>query len=410
MGAKATYDEAAAGRVRAVAQAWGVLLGLRRVVSANAHAEVFRCVAGEGEFAPSGQSGDVCLKLLHSRRGHLAYLEQVLGAMWDGAADAGGAEAAGAAAAIGAGLPMPRVLRAGRVALPTGEEAFALLTPWVKGVSLAEAIRHEARRHQASSDSLGPLLRDGLAIVAELACVLRDLGNAPGGAVVHGDLKPSNAVVRRLDDAAAAVAAGFADATAEAAAGAEAAARPFRLTVIDYDTVCRAGDAQAPMRCGSFGHAAPERVAWLAAGAGGGADAARFAPQPASDVYSFGVMAHEVLTGHWPYACPPHPGASLQEWARFYRSLGDVPALDAALPADVRQLVAACLSPDPSHRPAPDELACCACALALAHRDDDARCLLVDAAALASIPTASLLWEDAPSPCATASRDADALA
>lgn len=399
MVAGAIYGEAAADRVSAISYAWGVPLELDGIASINAHAEVFRCSMGE--------RGDLCLKLLHSSRGHLAYLERVLDAMWgcvigsSAAAEAAWRGEAAVALEAGVSSPMPRVLRAGMVVLSGDEDAFALLTPWVEGEALSDVIRREAIRCQ-SPEVPGPLLRDGLALVVQLACALRDLGRMLPGGAVHGDVKPSNVVVRCKDadgeQVEAATEANAAAAACEDPLAGEGAVGPvFHVTLIDYDTMCRVGDVQAPRHCGSPGYAAPERVGWLAAGA----DAACVAPQASFDAYSFGVTAHGVLTGHLPYACPPGKSASLRGCVRFYRSVDGTPALDASLPEDVRELLGACLAADPQRRPSAGEPAERALALARAHRRDDARCSLTNAEARALAPTVPPLLEpsDVSAPC-----------
>ena len=153
-------------------------------------------------------------------------------------------------------------------------------------------------------------LRMGAEVAAALAAAHR-IG------VVHRDIKPGNVMLTET--------------------GAK---------VLDFGIAALAGPQHAgpgpsgePIM-GTPAYIAPER---LRAGA----------PNPASDLYALGVLLYRTLTGEVPL-----PVRSWQEAARVHAQRPPVaPPRTPGLPADVAELVLACLDPEPARRPTAGQLA-----------------------------------------------------
>jgi hypothetical protein len=167
-----------------------------------------------------------------------------------------------------------------------------LVTGYVNGPSLAEAVREHGALPVASVLALAAALAEGLAAI-----------HAAG--VVHRDLKPSNVLL--------------------------AADGP---RVIDFG-ISRAVDATDLTRTGAVigspAFMSPEQV--KGEGAVG----------PASDVFSLGAVLAFAATGEGPF------GSGLPT-AQMYRVVHGTPHLDR-LPGPVRPLVERCLAKDPEQRP-----------------------------------------------------------
>ncbi len=88
-------------------------------------------------------------------------------------------------------------------------------------------------------------------------------------------------------------------------------------------------DSGADLVCGTPGYMAPEQYQGLCS--------------PRSDLFALGVTAYELLTGELPFPGPDHLG---QITTGFFREL------PAAVPENLRRLIAACLNPDEKSRPA----------------------------------------------------------
>lgn len=168
-----------------------------------------------------------------------------------------------------------------------------LVMEYVSGASLAEL-----------------LVQRGVVPASEVAELLRDcaagLAAAHLAGVLHRDVKPSNILL-------APGGAVLTDFGVSLAVGQEPLTDPGRVM-------------------GTAEYLAPELI--------------RGAPSsPASDIYALGICAYEALTGH-----PPFRGATPFETACAHADL-PVPALPAAVPALLRDLVAAMLSKDAGVRP-----------------------------------------------------------
>ncbi|WP_314247195.1 bifunctional serine/threonine-protein kinase/ABC transporter substrate-binding protein [Streptomyces kutzneri] len=173
-----------------------------------------------------------------------------------------------------------------------------LATPYVPGPSLAEAVGGYGPLPVRAVRTLGARLAEALAQV-----------HAAG--LVHRDVKPGNILLApdgpRLID--------FGIARAEGA-----------VTLTAVDAVL-----------GTPGYLAPEQARTDGALAG--------AP---SDVFSLGCVLAYAATGHGPFG-GGHAAAVV------YRTVHDEPEL-SGLPAELLEIVLACLAKDPAARPTPDEL------------------------------------------------------
>ncbi len=213
-------------------------------------------------------------------------------------------------------LPLARVARFG---VPQGSQypkpsQLHLVTRWIEGETLAQVASRWARTPQ------GVPLQEALTMLAAVADALAALASDSGRQpLIHQDIKLSNIVVTNNDT------------------------RP-RAQFIDLDTAFFLGDPVEAIPFGSFGYAAPEclerREGW---------------PSPAADVFSFGATVHEVLTGSLPHPFVSNPRNGRQFWLTYYRRT-DALSPSENLPADVRELLDACLSLDPQMRPSVSEL------------------------------------------------------
>jgi serine/threonine protein kinase len=166
-----------------------------------------------------------------------------------------------------------------------------LVTGFVSGLSLTEAVKEHGALPVAS-------------VLALAAGLVEGLGAVHAAGVVHRDLKPSNVLL--------------------------AADGP---RVIDFG-ISRAVDATHLTRTGvvigSPAFMSPEQVEGGAVG-------------PASDVFSLGAVLVFAATGEGPFG----PGAPT---ALMYRVVHGTPRLDR-LPSPVRPLVERCMAKDPGQRP-----------------------------------------------------------
>ncbi|WP_204034200.1 serine/threonine-protein kinase [Micromonospora qiuiae] len=161
----------------------------------------------------------------------------------------------------------------------------------------------------------GPLpwpsaLRLGAEVAAALAAAHR-IG------VVHRDIKPGNVMLTETG----------------------AKVLDFGIAALAGPQHAGTGPSGEPIM-GTPAYIAPER---LRAGA----------PNPASDVYALGVLLYRTLTGDVPL-----PVRSWEEAARLHAQPPPVAAPRApGLPADVADLVLACLDPEPARRPTAGQMA-----------------------------------------------------
>ncbi|MDI2129031.1 serine/threonine protein kinase [Yinghuangia seranimata] len=171
-----------------------------------------------------------------------------------------------------------------------------LVTGYVPGLSLGEAVAERGPLPEATVRTLGAGLAAALAAVH-------------GAGVVHRDLKPSNVMLS-----------------------------PDGPRVIDFG-ISRAVDASVltgtGLTVGSPGFMSPEQIEGRDVG-------------PATDVFSLGTVLTYAATGGGPFG----DGGSQ---AVFFRILSQEPRLDA-VPDGLRPLVAACLAKDAADRPTPDDV------------------------------------------------------
>lgn len=308
-----------------------------RLVAKNSHAEVHSCFDARARRR-------YCLKVVRAEGAHLAHQLRLLSSL-AAKADVGGARfAAGAEGAVPAGeFAMPPILACGFADHPLHPERglrLCVLSPWVEGVALSRIIADAAEA--VSRGGRAPSLSAMLDLLRSVACSLRDAGGLDeGGRFVHQDVKPSNVIVSAGRTAPAAAAHGR---------------RRARATLIDYDTAFVAGSGAGALSQGTRRYAAPEAVSrregW---------------EDPAADVFSFGALACEALTGRPPRRALRAGGPGAGAW-------GADPRAARALPADVREIVSACLALDPALRPSAFRLAEWMGDLSARYAGDDAAC------------------------------------
>lgn len=274
------------------------------LVSKSSRSYVFVC-----RFASDAASQRrCCLKTVRAEGPYLRHQTELLSRL---------AESARSRAAAGEGDCLPHVLAYGIVGespprSDCGELLYSMLT-WVEGATLSHLIAQRARERRPVPFS------ESLSLLLAVAVCLRDLLRFdPKAPLVHQDVKPSNIIISRSPC--------------------------NRATLIDFDTAFFLDGPAGAVPCGSYGYAAPEGIlrneGW---------------ENDTMDVFSFGIVAHEVLTGLWPYPFPPSPRRDLSFWsARFRQGAG--PRIDDGLPRDVRRTLQACVSLDPRERPNAFEL------------------------------------------------------
>ncbi|MDG4797844.1 serine/threonine protein kinase [Micromonospora sp. WMMD1082] len=191
----------------------------------------------------------------------------------------------------------------GEAALAGGTVVPYLVMELVDGQNLAERLAD------------GPLpWRPALRMAAEVASAL---AAAHRLGVVHRDIKPGNVM---LTDTGAKV-------------------LDFGIAALAGPQPAGSGSAGGPLM-GTPAYTAPERLS---------ADA----PHPASDVYALGVLLHRTLTGDVPL-----PVRSWEDAVVVNASRPSVPPPRVpGLPADLAELVLACVDPDPARRPTAGQLA-----------------------------------------------------
>lgn len=179
-----------------------------------------------------------------------------------------------------------------------------LVLEHVEGPTLGRLLRREGPLALAQ---LLPLALHLLSALHYLACE----------GIVHLDVKPGNVVM----------------------------SGPPRL--IDLSVARPAGEARALHRAiGTDAYMAPEQCNPPGAGIG-----------PASDVWGAGATLLHAASGRAPFPRAPGAEASGDPRVRFPQLRGEPPPDLAALPPALRELVAAMLHPDPSHRPTAREAA-----------------------------------------------------
>lgn len=186
-----------------------------------------------------------------------------------------------------------------------------LIMQYVRGTDLAERLS----RH-------GPL--EPSAAARLLATLSRALGAVHGHGIVHRDVRPESVLCELDSDRVLLADFGLAAYLDEAESGPE----DVRLTT--------AGHVITDLRS-----TAPELLAGDR-------------PTPASDVYALGVLGYRVLTGSDPYRA-----ASDAALARAHRTQEPLSmrALGVAVPAELEELLLACVAKRPHDRPGVEDLA-----------------------------------------------------
>ncbi len=160
-----------------------------------------------------------------------------------------------------------------------------------------------------------------------LVQIARGLAALHEGGVVHRDLKPANVLL----DGDTAKIADFGISRRDDETAADAVA----------DTVQARHLTRTGALIGTPLYMAPE-LSW-----------GRATARAATDIFSFGVLAHELLTGKYPWPAPPIVTAS----AGIPVTPCHVRASNAEVDARLAEVIDACLSVDPKNRPTTTELA-----------------------------------------------------
>jgi WD40 repeat protein/serine/threonine protein kinase len=185
-------------------------------------------------------------------------------------------------------------------------------------------------RLETEKPSVRETLRIGLAIAEALA-------EAHRGRILHRDLKPEN-VFLPTDGRLRVLDFGIAkpDQTDAGPTSQGQRVSAFSMSMADTCEVVRGPEGQE--FAGTPAYMAPEQ--WC----GGTLTSA-------VDVWAFGIMLHEMVCGHHPYR-DLSPVAMLAGLA----SDAPVPAADADVPADLKDLIARCLDKSPAGRPTSETL------------------------------------------------------
>lgn len=276
------------------------------LVSKSRHAKVYRCC-----FAQPGSSDEqsCCVKTIQADgpflQHQLSLFSRISEAFCGREADAGTIERG-----------TPPLLQFGVIPALDREKYEATLyvvTPWVEGRTLNRLVAEAVQERRSIAIS------EALALLRAVAAGLRDFSRCEAGAcLVHQDIKPSNILI--------------------------ATDPRLHAVVIDLDTAFFLDEIPQEIPYGSCGYTAPEGISrrgvW---------------PNEAMDVFSFGVIAHEVLTGCWPYPFQPRFGDDLRFWVSHYRRK-DALCVSEGLPSDIRSLLESCVSLDPQERPSYESL------------------------------------------------------
>jgi len=195
-----------------------------------------------------------------------------------------------------------RVYEVGRF----GDDRSYLVTEWVDGLTLQDILSERGRLP----------LGDAVTVALTLA---RGLGRLHDAGFVHRDVKPSNIMI-----------------PGEPGERAFAGAKLLDLGVLGV--LVRRGNANLTMSgvfVGTPRYMSPEQVQAL--------------PQsPATDVYGLGLVLFEALYGRLPFEDDAESAVALM--LRIMQTDPVVPE-DPAIPAGLRDLLARCLSRDPTLRP-----------------------------------------------------------
>lgn len=320
-----------------------------RVVSSNRHADVLLCASahrghpGGGMLDAAAFDGRFCLKVLHVDEACVRYQFNLLSRLARIAQEPVSRldrPLAVEPCAMPSVLGYGRLLARGEAEAVESYRGFSsdtaspssflrngsayVLTPWLEGSTLLGLIAG------AASGAFELSAARALSLLASLANALaRLIPEEAGARLVHRDVKPSNIMV--------------------------SPGPTSQVTLVDYDTAAFVGDSANAAPNGTFGYAAPETFVWNE-----GLGRSRRAVDSAADVFSFGVVAHEVLTGRWPYPFAPRY-LTERSWQGFFGRCERI-CVDENLPSAWRDLLDACLSLDPMRRPdvreLPDRLAC----------------------------------------------------
>lgn len=317
-------------------------LGDARLISRTRRAELYRARATD-----ASRAGEVCsLKIIRGPRAYLTAHDRLLDRVMSAQVMASLASARNVAASRGGALP---VMAHGRYAFADGDELLYQVSPWIEGAALQDLLRMGA----LDAEAIASPARLGLArLVAEAVVSMAE--TVPGCTLVHRDLRPSNLVVADKvsggPDPTPADAGEIVDYSQLPAAPRRC---PLDLAVIDLDAALLLDGPGRPSR--SSGETAERDGRRLAPGTPGYASPEEIAEGPGAitdraDVYALGVVIHQVLTGGWPYPFTPAQAAD-PELVPAWLGSGGRPRPSDALPADLRELLGACLEVDPLERP-----------------------------------------------------------
>lgn len=206
------------------------------------------------------------------------------------------------------------------------EEVLCILTPWIAGTSLAHIL------YESYVDSTFFRYHTALTLLQSLALNLAGLQNFGSQHwMVHQDINPRNIIVHDKSQG------------------------KF-TTLIDFDTSFFSDDYINTIPYGTYGYTPPERILFDS-----------FTPSPLMDIFSFGIIAHEILSGMWPYRTA-RTNMDSTFWRELY--LNTAFHFNANIPKDILELIRCCVELQPENRPSHSQLLDALSALIDVYHDD----------------------------------------